>query len=45
LVRADIGALLDGHRTALVVPLVGVLLAALITASGLPRRRRSRRHR
>ena len=28
----------DGYRTALIVPLVGVALAALITASGLRRR-------
>jgi hypothetical protein len=26
-------ALLDGYRTALIVPVVGVLLAALVTAS------------
>ena len=31
-------ALLHGYRTALIVPLVGVALAALITASGLRRR-------
>ncbi len=36
-------ALLDGYRTALIVPLVGVSLAALVTASGLRRRRRSPR--
>jgi MFS family permease len=32
-------ALLDGYRAALIVPIVGVSLAALITASGLTRRR------
>ncbi len=35
---ASPSALLDGYRAALVVPLVGVALAALITASGMRRR-------
>ena len=35
---ASPAALLDGYRTALIVPLVGVALAALITASGMRRR-------
>ena len=38
-------ALLDGYRTALIVPLVGVSLAALVTAAGLRRRSRSPRRR
>jgi predicted MFS family arabinose efflux permease len=33
------GALLDGYRTALVVPVAAVVLGALVTASGLLRRR------
>jgi len=35
-------AMLDGYRTALIVPIVGVTLAALITTTGL-RRARPRR--
>ena len=38
--RTTESALLDGYRAALVVPLVGVMFAALVTASGLRRQPR-----